>query len=46
MVYLVVALFVIAAVEAYITGGQSLQLNQLSDIYLEAIQELEPVDTV
>ncbi len=46
MVYLVAALFVMAAVEAYIIGCQSLQLDQLSDKYLEAIQELEPVDSV
>lgn len=46
MIYLVIAMFVLTAVEAYIIGCQSFQLDQLSDKYLEAIQELEPVDTV
>lgn len=46
MIYLVIAMFVMVAVEAYIIGCQSLQLDRLSDKYLEAIQELEPVDTV
>lgn len=46
MVYLVAALFIMVAVEAYIIGCQSFRLDQLSDKYLEAIQELEPIDTV
>lgn len=45
MIYLVVAMFVIVAVGACIIGWQSRQLDQLYDKYLEAIQELEPVDT-
>lgn len=46
MVYLVVALFIMVAVEAYIIGCQSFRLDQLSDKYLEAIQEFEPIDAV
>lgn len=46
MVYLVAALFIIAAAEAYIIGLQSFEIDKLSDKYLDAIQELEPVDTM